>query len=119
MLKDRLRSFAYAFKGIAEVVRHQANMRIHVVVMLLVLLVAFLLPLSTTEWALILICMGMVLSAELFNSALEYLTDLVSPDYHALAGKAKDAAAGAVLVCAIAAVLVGLLVLGPKLITIF
>lgn len=119
MLKDRLRSFAYAFKGIAEVVRHQANMQIHVVIMLLVLLVASLLSLSPTEWALILICMGMVLSAELFNSALEYLTDLVSPDYHPLAGKAKDAAAGAVLVCAIAAVLVGLLVLGPKLITIF
>ncbi len=119
MLKDRLRSFVYAFKGIAEVVRHQANMQIHVVIMLLVLLVASLLPLSPTEWALILICMGMVLAAELFNSALEYLTDLVSPDYHPLAGKAKDAAAGAVLVCAMAAVLVGLLVLGPKLITVF
>lgn len=116
MLKDRLRSFTYAFKGIAEVVRHQANMQIHVVVMVLVLITAAFLPLRTTEWALILICMGMVLSAELMNSALEYLTDLISPDYHSLAGKAKDAAAGAVLVCAFVSVLVGLLILGPKLI---
>ncbi len=115
MLRDRLRSFTYAFKGIADVVLHQANMQIHVVVMLLVLFIAFLLPLHALEWAVLLICMGMVLSAELFNSALEYLTDLVSPDYHPLAGKAKDAAAGAVLICAFVAVLVGLLILGPKL----
>lgn len=115
MLRDRLRSFTYAFKGIAEVVRHQPNMQIHVVIMMLVLLVAFFLPLHATDWAVLAICMGMVLSAELFNSALEYLTDLVSPDYHPLAGKAKDAAAGAVLVCAFVAVLVGLLIMGPKL----
>lgn len=67
------------------------------------------------EWAVILLCILIVMALEAMNSALEYLTDLVSPDYHPLAGKAKDMAAGAVLLASIGSVIIGLLILGPKI----
>lgn len=67
------------------------------------------------EWTAIVICIGLVIAAELFNSAIERLVDLVSPQRHPVAGQVKDIAAGAVLVCALAAIVVGLIVFIPYL----
>ena len=119
MLKQRLASFKYAFKGIGELIRSQPNVKIHLFVALLVSIAGFFFRISLSEWSIIIICIGGVLAAEAFNTALEYLTDLVSPDYHSLAGKAKDVAAAAVLIMALAAAICGLLIFIPKIIAFF
>jgi diacylglycerol kinase len=115
MFKQRLTSFKYAFNGLSNLVKTQPNARIHLLVMAAVLVAGILLQLTFTEWAILLLTIGLVLAAEAFNTALEYLTDLVSPDYHPLAGKTKDVAAAAVLIAAITAVLVGIFLFLPKL----
>lgn len=116
MLRKRIASFGYAFKGIALLVRTQPNARIHLVLTGLVIGGGFFFQISPLEWLILILTIALVLAAEAFNSALEALTDLVSPDWHHLAGNAKDLAAGAVLLCAIGAVAVGLLIFLPKII---
>lgn len=115
MLKKRLNSFRYAFAGIADMTRSQANVKIHLTATVVVILAGCYFGLSRTEWCLIVLAIASVLAAEGFNTALEYLTDLVSPNQHPLAGKAKDVAAGAVLLAAIGAAAVGALVFLPKI----
>ncbi len=115
MLKKRLNSFRYAFAGIADMVRTQANVKIHLFATVLVIIAGCYFDLNRTEWCLVTLAFSSVLAAEAFNTALEYLTDLVSPGHHPLAGKAKDVAAGAVLLAAIGAAVVGLLVFLPKI----
>ncbi len=114
-LQRRLASFRYAFQGVAELFRSQPNARIHAAVAVMITLAGLWLGLSPTEWAIVVVCMALVLALEAVNTALEFLTDLVSPQHHPLAGKAKDVAAAAVLLAAIGSVIVGLLILGPKL----
>jgi diacylglycerol kinase (ATP) len=118
-LKKRIHSFKYAFAGIKELFRAQPNARIHLTIALLVLIAGRYFNISTIEWTLLSICIALVLSMEAMNTAVEYLTDLVSPDYHPLAGKAKDVAAAAVLFCAIGAIIVGLLIFAPKILILF
>lgn len=114
-LKNRINSFRYAFTGMADLFRSQPNARIHAVAMVLAIALGWLLSISTTEWCFILIAITMVISAEAFNTALEYLTDLVSPQHHTLAGKTKDVAAAGVLLTAINAVIIGTIIYVPKL----
>ena len=115
MLKKRLNSFRYAIAGIADMTRSQANVKIHLVATVLVIIAGCYFDLNHTEWCLVVLAIASVLAAEGFNTALEYLTDLVSPNHHPLAGKAKDVAAGAVLLAAIGAAAVGLLIFLPKI----
>ncbi|HEY85913.1 MAG TPA: diacylglycerol kinase family protein [Chloroflexi bacterium] len=110
-----LHSFKYAFEGIWYVLRSQRNAKIHLGVTLAVILLGLFLRLSALHWAVLLVTVGMVFAAEMFNTVIESLIDLVSPNYHPLAKIAKDAAAGAVFILAMMSVLVGLLVLGPPL----
>jgi diacylglycerol kinase len=114
-LRKRLLSFRYAFQGIVELLRTQPNARIHLAATLVVVTAGFYWHINQTEWALIIFAIALVFALEAVNTALEYLTDLVSPGFHPLAGKAKDVAAAAVLIAAIGAVLVGLLVFLPKM----
>ena len=107
------KSVGYALQGIRTFYTTQYNAKIHLGFTLAVLVAGLLLSISVTDWCLLILAMGMVWSAEAANTALEFLTDLVSPDYHPLAKKAKDVAAGAVLLASIAAALVGLLVFIP------
>lgn len=114
-LQQRARSFVYAFRGIGFLFRTQANARIHLLAMVLVSLLSAWLGISAVEWCLVLLCMALVLGTEAINSALESLTDLASPDFHPLAGRAKDLAAGAVLIAAIFSALVWGIIHLPKL----
>lgn len=111
----RLRSFKYAFRGIGLVVTSQHNAWIHVAATLVVVSVGLWVQLSRLEWCSLVLAIVAVFTAEALNTAIEYVTDLTSPEFHVLAGKAKDAAAGAVLIAAVGAVLVGYLVFGTRL----
>lgn len=113
MIKKRFRSFLYAFYGIRIGFRTQIHIKLHVAAAFLVVVLGVLFEVSRLEWALLFLSMGLVISAEYLNTALEWLTDMVSPAYHPLAGQVKDAAAAAVLVAAAAAALVGLIVFWP------
>lgn len=108
-------SLRCAWRGLAEAWRCQQNLRIHLLIALAASGLAALLHLGPLHWAVLVLTYSLVIAAELLNSALEALTDLVSPGYHPLARQAKDVAAGAVLVTALGAVAVGLLLLGPPL----
>ena len=112
---DLRASFHCAFAGLAESWRSQRNVRIHLGFVLAVTALGVYLRLAASQWAILALTYTVVLVAELLNTALEALTDLFSPSYHPLARRAKDVAAGAVLVAALGAVAVGLLTLGPPL----
>ncbi|MEA4982506.1 MAG: diacylglycerol kinase family protein [Paludibacter sp.] len=113
-MKRRIHSFKNAFRGIRMVISSEKNMQIHLIVALLVVVAGLFFTISLTEWMLCLLCFGLVIGAEIMNTAIENLVDLASPQKHVLAGKAKDMAAGAVLVCSIFAAIVGLIIFLPK-----
>ncbi|MEY3990047.1 MAG: Undecaprenol kinase [Chloroflexota bacterium] len=108
-------AFGYAIRGIIAGAWPQRNFRIHLGATVLVSLMAWWLECSRVEWAILLITMGFVLVSETMNTAIETVVDLVSPEYHELAGHAKDVAAGAVLLAALTAVGVALAILAPRL----
>ncbi|MDE5552355.1 MAG: diacylglycerol kinase family protein [Muribaculaceae bacterium] len=114
-LKSRLRSFKYAIHGIGLLFR-QPNACIHAFVTLIVLLCGWWFEISAAEWCIVMICIGMVLAAEAFNSAIETLADRVCEGYDAYIGRCKDIAAGAVLLAVIAVVIAGLIIFLPKFI---
>jgi len=113
-MKKRIRSFGYAGRGIRIVFGTEANMKIHIGIAVLVIVCGFGFSISIIEWIACLLCVGLVFCAEMMNTAIENVVDLASPNLHPLAGKAKDIAAGAVLICAIISVAVGLLIFVPK-----
>jgi len=110
-----LRSFGYAFQGIAYVIRTQRNMRVHLVIAGLVVVAGMLLRVTAVEWAVIALAMGVVFAAEMVNTVAELAVDLLTEEYHPMAKVAKDVSAAAVLVTAIAAVAVGVAIFGPRL----
>lgn len=112
---SRLASFRHAFAGWRHVLRTQRNAWIHAVASVAVFAVSFWLGLGRIEWAILLLTVALVWTAELVNTAVEAVVDLLSPDIHPLAKVAKDVAAAAVLIAALAAIGVGLLVFGPPL----
>ena len=114
-LAGRVASFGFALRGLWILVATQANARIHAVATLLVIGAGFWFALTRMEWCAVVAAIGLVWIAEGLNTALEFLTDLVSPEHHPLAGKAKDVAAGAVLAASIAAAVIGAIIFGPKL----
>jgi diacylglycerol kinase len=113
-----IKSFGYAFKGIFDLLRSEPNTRIHLLATVCALIAGFLLRISKTEWCIILIVIALVWAAEAFNTAIEKLTDHLFPEYHETARFAKDVAAGAVLVCAVAALVCGLIIFLPKLMSV-
>lgn len=105
-----LRSFGYALKGIWVATREQLNIKIHFLAVIIVTGAGLFFRISLYEWCIIILCYGMVLTAELFNSAIEALVDFVSPGHHHLAGKVKDIAAGAVLISAICTAIISIFI---------
>ena len=113
--RSRVRSFGHAFQGWWHVLRTQRNAWLEVAIALFVFALAFWLRLDAVRWTIIVLTTAVVFAAEFFNTSVEVLVDLVSPDRHPLAKIAKDVAAAAVLVTAFGAVVVGILVLGAPL----
>ena len=93
----------------------EQNLSFHLIAAVCVVVAGFYFGLTNTEWIAVMLCIGMVIAAELFNSAVERIVDLVSPRRQPLAGQIKDIAAGAVLVCALTAIVVGLIIFVPYL----
>jgi len=118
-LKKRVASFQYAFQGMKDLFKSQANARIHVLAALFVVIAGISFHISRMEWIMLVFCITLVLSLEAVNTAIEYLTDLVSPGYHPLAGKAKDVAAAAVLWAAIGSIVIGALIFLPRIFACF
>jgi diacylglycerol kinase (ATP) len=112
---SRLASFRHAFAGWWYVLRSQRNAWIHAVASVVVFGMGFWLGLERFDWAVLLLTVALVWVAEFVNTAVEAVVDLLSPDIHPLAKAGKDVAAAAVLIAALAAVGVGLLLLGPPL----
>lgn len=110
-----LRSFVYAWNGVVYALRTQRNARVHLAAAACALALGLVLHISALEFALLFLAIMAVLVAELFNTVAEAIVDLVTSEYHALARVAKDVAAGAVLLCAIFAVVIGALVFIPHL----
>jgi diacylglycerol kinase (ATP) len=113
-IRKRIASFRYALKGIRTLVMTQANARIHLIFVILVALAGWYFNIEKYEWYWVITACVMVLAAEAFNTAIEFIVDMVSPEYHPLAEKAKDVAAAAVLITAIGAAILGLLIFLPK-----
>lgn len=114
-IKSRIASFRCAFHGWWYVIRTQKNAWIHALASVCVLILGLWLALPARDWAALIVVIGMVWSAEFFNTSIEAVVDLASPVHHPLAKVGKDVGAAAVLIAAGAAVLVGLLILGPPL----
>jgi diacylglycerol kinase (ATP) len=115
-LEKRIKSFGHAFRGIFNLVASQPNARIHLIAAILVIIAAIVLKISCFEWCLVVFAIGLVFSAEAFNTAIEHLTDLASPAYNENAGKVKDMAAAGVLIAAITAAILGLIIFIPHLV---
>ncbi len=118
-LKERGRSFRYAFTGIAHAFRTQPNLWIHSVAIVITIAAGFLLRINSVEWIFIIAAIGVVITTEIINTAIEELVDLVSPERHEKAGIVKDLAAGAVLIAAIMALIIGCIIFIPKILLIF
>lgn len=113
--RRRVASFGHAVRGVGAALRTEVHLRFHALATVVAVGLGFYCGLSRLEWALVALAIAAVWSAELVNTAIEALTDLASPSFHPLAGKAKDVAAGAVLLAALGAVAVGALVFIPHL----
>lgn len=113
------KSFGYAFQGIFDTVRKERNIKIHLFATVCVIIAGILLHITKAEWITCLILFGLVISLELVNTAIESVVDLVTEERRPLAKRAKDAAAGAVLVSAIFAAVIGLMIFIPYLAAFF
>jgi len=115
-IKRLRKSFGYAFKGIDDVIEHEPNMKIHVVVAILVVIMAFIFKVSIIEWIILVLLIGAVLAAETINTTIENLVDMYTKEYDEKAKIVKDTAAGTVLILAITSAIIGLIIFIPKII---
>ena len=115
--KRLINSFKYAFEGIVQAYIGEQNLKIHTVIACLVILFGLILKISYVEWLVCLILIALVLMAEFFNTSIEYLVDLASPEIHPLAKATKDTASAGVLMMAIISAIIGLIIFVPKLIS--
>lgn len=114
-LRKRLKSFKFAFNGIRLLITREHNAWIHCFAAICVIIAGFVFDISTTEWIAVTFAIGTVLAAEAVNSSIEAIADLVSPEYNEAIKRTKDLAAGAVLILAISAAIVGLIIFVPKI----
>ena len=110
------RSFVYAWQGIQYCYKTQLNFRVHLVILLLVIVAGIVCRISATEWALVIICSMIVLILEMLNTALEYLCNTITTDFHPAIKIIKDVSAGAVLIAAAGSVITGTVIFIPKII---
>ena len=118
-LKKFFNSFSYPIKGLKYAYRNEQNLAVDVGMALIVIVFGFIFQIDKYEWAILALTIGLVISCELINTAIEAVVDLVTEEYHPLAKVAKDTSAAAVFIFAIVAVVVGLIIFLPKLIALF
>ena len=118
-IKKFLNSFTYPIKGLRYAYKNEQNLVVDVGIALIVIIFGFIFRVNKVEWAILFLTIGLVISCELVNTAIEAVVDLVTQDYHPLAKVAKDTSAAAVFVFAIIAVIVGLIIFLPKVIDLF
>ncbi len=109
-------SFKYAFKGVKQAYDGEQNLKIHTIMAVIVIISGFLFKISYVEWLVCLILIGLVIMAEFFNTAIEKVVDLASPEIHPLAKAAKDISSSGVLIMAIMSAIIGLIIFVPKII---
>jgi diacylglycerol kinase (ATP) len=114
-VSSRVESFKHAIRGIGLMLRSQQNAWIHAMATVLVVVFGLLFDVTRSQWCWLVLAIVAVWTAEALNTALEFLADFASPEFHPLVKKAKDVAAGAVLISALGSVIIGLFVLGPYL----
>jgi undecaprenol kinase len=112
---SQLSSFRLAILGILTAIKQERNVKIHLIITILVIILGLLNDLSKQEWMFIAFCIGLVISLELINTAIERVVDLVTSEYHPLAKEAKDIAAGAVFIAAILSIVIGGIIFIPKI----
>jgi diacylglycerol kinase (ATP) len=115
-MKNRIASFKFAFNGIRLMFKSGPNFIIQLLIAILVISAGIYFQLTAYEWTIILICVGGVLSAEIFNTAIEKMVDHLSPEKNKYAGEIKDLAAGAVLLFSIITAIIGIIIFYPYLI---
>lgn len=113
---NRVESFGYALAGWLYMLRYQKNTRIMSIASIVMFVIAWWLQIDNIRWAILILTITTVWMAEFLNAAVEAVVNLASPEYHPMAKVAKDVAAAAVLLCAVASILVGIVILGPALI---
>ncbi len=118
-LKKFINSFSYPIKGLKYAYRNEQNLTVDVGIALIVVIFGFIFKINKYEWAILALTIGLVISCELINTAIEATVDLVTEEYHPLAKVAKDTSAAAVFVFAIVAVIVGIIIFLPKVISLF
>ncbi len=114
--KKLIKSFTYAFNGMRQAWQWEKNIKIHVVAAIVAIVIGWKLKISTQEWAIVLLCIGTVISLEIVNTVIEKLCDFVAPQYHTQIKTIKDLAAGAVLVMVILSAVVALVLFLPKIV---
>jgi diacylglycerol kinase len=114
-ISARLKSFVHAFEGILDFIKYEPQAVIHAIATVLVVAAGFYFSINTTEWIAVIVAIGLVIISEMVNTAIEKLTDMVSPEYNPRAKVVKDLAAGAVLIAALVAAMIGIVVFLPKL----
>ena len=114
-IKKVLRSFRFAFRGVGVLFREEHNAWVHLFATILVIAAGFIFQISRIEWSLVAFAIGLVFAAEILNSALERLCDIVQPEQDKRIGDIKDLCAAGVLLCALAAAAIGLLIFLPKI----
>lgn len=114
-MKKLIYSFKYALEGIITGLKKEQNMKIHFIIMILVIIAGIILKISKIEWIICIILFGIVISAEMFNTAIEQTVDIAMPEKNEKAKIAKDVSAGAVLIVAISSAIIGLIIFIPKI----
>ena len=118
-LKRFFKSFGYGFKGFVSAIKTEQNLLIELVIAIIIIISGILLKLTTVEWAIIVLTIGLVIFAELINTSIEYTVDMAMPEMHPLAKISKDVSAAAVLFASFISIVIGLLIFLPKIIDLF
>lgn len=113
--KKIINSFKYAIEGFISSFKTERNMKIHILAMIIVIALGFIFKLTKIEWIICIILISLVICAELFNTAIETIVDMICPEKNDKAKLAKDISAAAVLVIAVGAAIVGILIFLPKI----
>lgn len=113
-LINRLKSVGYAFKGMLVLIKTEASIKIQIFIAIVVTIAGFYFNISHTEWIVQIAMIGLVMSIEGVNTAIEYIADFIHPDYHPKIGLIKDIAAGAVFIASVVAVIIAMIIYFPK-----